>query len=228
MADIYKVKIKELPEEEKPREKLKKYGPEALRNYELLAIILGKGTRKEGLFEIAQRVINEYGSKAIVNETNVERVKKLLNLGDAQACQVVACFELGRRFFGKTKKEIYIHTPEDAYKYLNDMQKLDKEYFRGLYLDVKNKLLRDEIITIGTLTTNLLHPREVFKPAIQYSAVGLILAHNHPSGDPTPSEDDIKITQQIIQVGKIMEIDVLDHIIIGEKGFVSLKEKRKM
>jgi len=228
MKSEYKIKIKELPEGEKPREKLQKQGPDALKNYELLSIILSKGTKKEGLFEIAQRVINEYGSKAIANETSVEKVKKLLNLGEVQACQVVACFELGRRFFGKAKKEIYIHTPEDAYKYLIDMQKLDKEYFRGLYLDVKNKLIRDEIITIGTLTTNIIHCREVFKPAIQYSAVGLILAHNHPSGEPTPSEDDIKITQQIIQVGKIMEIDVLDHIIIGEKGFISLKTEEKM
>ena len=223
----YKLKVKEMPFEERPREKLKKYGPDVLRNYELLSILLGKGTRREGVFQIAKRVIEEYGSKAIANETNVEKIKKLLGLGDVHACQVVACFELGRRFFGKPK-EIYIRTPEDAYEYLKDMGKLNKEYFRGLYLDVKNKLIRDEVISIGTLTTNLIHPREVFQPAIKYSAVGLILAHNHPSGDPSPSEDDVKVTEQIIKVGKIMEIDILDHIIIGDNKFVSLKNEGKM
>lgn len=222
----YKIRIKDLDKIDRPREKLKKYGPSALKNYELLSIILGKGTKKEDLFNISSRIIDEYGSKAVINETNVDKIKKLLNLGDVHSCQVVACFELGRRLFSKSK-EIIIRTPEDVFKYLNDMRNLNKEYFRGLYLDVKNKLIYDEIISIGTLTTNLIHPREVFHPAIQYKAVGIILAHNHPSGDPTPSEDDIKITQQIIQVGKVMEIDVLDHIIIGEKGFVSLKEKGK-
>lgn len=218
----YKIKIKDLPREEKPREKLIKYGPGVLRNYELFSIILGKGTKKEDVFEIAKRTIDEYGSKALANETDVKKVKQLLGLGDVHACQVIACFEIGRRLFGKSK-EVYIKTPEDVFKYLADMRKLDKEYFRGLYLDVKNRLLRDEIITIGTLTTSIIHPREIFQPAIKYSAVGLILAHNHPSGDPTPSEDDIKITQQIIEASKIMDIDVIDHVIIGNKKFVSLK-----
>jgi len=223
----YKIKIKDLPKGEKPREKLMKYGPSALRNYELFSIILGKGTKKEDVFEIARRTIDDYGSKALANETDVKKIKQLLGLGDVHACQVVACFEIGRRLFGKSK-EVYIKNPEDVFNYLIDMRKLNKEYFRGLYLDVRNRLLRDEIITIGTLTTNIIHPREVFQPAIKYSAVGLILAHNHPSGDPAPSEDDIKITQQIIEVGKIMDIDVLDHVIIGNKKFVSLKSEGKM
>jgi len=106
------------------------------------------------------------------------------------------------------------------------MRNLNKEYFRGLYLDIKNKLIRDEIISIGTLTSNLTHPREVFQPAIQYSAVGVVLVHNHPSGDPSPSDDDIKITKQIIGAGICLEIDILDHIIIGGNKFVSLKNKK--
>lgn len=227
MKEEYSIKVKDLPEEEKPREKLKKYGPNALKNYELLSIILGKGTIKEDVFGIAKRVIDEYGSRAITTEADVEKVKKILEIGDVHACQVVACFELGRRFFSQTK-EVYIRTPEDAFKYLSEMKKLNKEHFRGLYLDVKNKVIRDEVISIGTLTTNLIHPREIFQPAIQYSAVGIILAHNHPSGDPTPSEDDIKVTHQITEVGKVMDIDVLDHIIIGDEQFVSLKEKGEM
>ena len=227
MAGNYKIRIKELPQEQKPREKLIKYGPNALKNYELLSIILGKGTKKEDVFSIATKIIEEYGSKAITNETDVKKIQQLLGLGEVHACQVVACFELGRRLFGKTK-EVYIRTPEDAFKYLVEMRNLNKEYFRGLYLDVKNKLIRDEIISIGTLTSNLIHPREVFQPAVQYSAVGIILVHNHPSGDPTPSQDDIDITKQIIEAGSCLEIDVLDHIIIGGNKFVSLKNKGKI
>lgn len=225
MRQTYKVRIRDLPKDEKPREKLIKYGVGSLRNYELLSIILGKGTKKEDVFAIAIKTIEEYGSKAIVNETNVRKIQKLLNLGEVHACQVIACFELGRRLFSKTK-EIYIRVPEDAFKYLVEMRSLNKEYFRGLYLDVKNKLIRDEIISIGTLTSNLIHPREVFQPAIQYSAVGIVLVHNHPSGDPSPSEDDIKITKQIIEAGTCLEIDILDHIIIGGNKFVSLKNKK--
>lgn len=227
MANNYKIKLKDLSKEDKPREKLIKYGPGVLKNYELLSIILGKGTKKEDVFLIATKTIEEYGSKAVINETDVKKIQQLLGLGEVHACQVVACFELGRRFFGKTR-EIFIRTPEDAFKYLSEMRNLNKEYFRGLYLDVKNKLIRDEIISIGTLTSNLIHPREVFQPAIQYSAVGLILVHNHPSGDPTPSEDDINITKQIIEAGACLEIDVVDHIIIGRNKFVSLKNKGKI
>lgn len=227
MKRTYKVKIRDLPKEEKPREKLIKYGVGSLRNYELLSIILGKGTKKEDVFAIATKTIEEYGSKAVIDETDVKKIQHLLGLGEVHACQVIACFELGRRLFGKTK-EVHIRTPEDAFKYLIEMRNLNKEYFRGLYLDVKNRLIRDEIISIGTLTSNLIHPREVFQPAIQYSAVGLVLVHNHPSGDPSPSDDDIKITKQIIKAGTYLEIDVLDHIIIGGNKFVSLKNKKKI
>lgn len=227
MPNNYKIKLKDLSKEDKPREKLIKYGPGVLKNYELLSIILGKGTKKEDVFSIATKTIEEYGSKAVINETDVKRIQQLLGLGEVHACQIVACFELGRRLFGKAK-EVYIRTPENAFQYLAEMRNLNKEYFRGLYLDVKNKLIHDEIITIGTLTSNLIHPREIFQPAIQYSAVGLILVHNHPSGDPTPSEDDINITKQIIEAGACLEIDVVDHIIIGRNKFVSLKNKGKI
>lgn len=224
----YTIKVKNLLPEDKPRERLKKYGPNALKNYELLSIILGKGTKKEDVFQIAKRVIQEYGSTSISNETNVERIKQLLDLGDVHACQIVSCFELGRRFFGKSRRDVYIRTPEDVFEYLIDMRKMNKEYFRGLYLDVKNKLIHDEVISIGTLTTSLIHPREVFLPAVKYSAAALILVHNHPSGDPKPSDDDIKVTQKLIDASRIMNIDLLDHIIIGDNKFVSLKAYGKM
>ncbi len=221
----YKIKIKDVPAEEKPREKLVNSGPETLKNYELLAVILGKGNKKEDVFEISKRVIDEYGSGAAATETDVKKIMDLFGLGVAQACQVVACFELGRRFFGKSRKDIYIRSPKDAYDYLMEMGKLTKEHFRGIYLDVKNKLLHSENIFIGTLSATLIHPREIFQPAIKHSAAGVILAHNHPSGDPEPSEDDLKVTRKIVEASKMLEIDVLDHIIVGDGKFVSLKEK---
>lgn len=220
----YKLRVRDLPESERPREKLINHGPEALRSSELMAVILGRGTKKEGVLEISQRVMKEYGNNAILNEKDVNKIKRLLNLNDVHACQIIACFELGRRFFSKTK-EVYIKNPEDVFRYLQDMRNLNKEHFRGLYLDVKNKIIHDEIISIGTLDANLIHPRDVFHPAINKFSAGIILAHNHPSGDPTPSKEDIELTKRLVEIGKIMDIEILDHIIIGQNGFKSLKEE---
>lgn len=220
----YKPKITELPLEERPREKLKKYGPSALKNSELLAIILGRGTKKEGVLEIANRIMKDYGNEAILNETSVEKLREILNLNEVHACQIIASFELGRRFFSETK-EIYIRNPNDVFNYLKDMGNLNKEHFRGLYLDVKNKIIHDEVISIGTLDRNIVHPRDVFHPAVKTFSAGIILAHNHPSGDTTPSEEDIAITKRMVETGKVMGIDIIDHIIIGKKGFTSLKEE---
>lgn len=221
----YGLKVKELPTEDRPREKLKKYGPEMLSNQELLAIIFGRGTKKEGILETSKRIISEYGEQPILSQTSVEKVVKRFNLGDVHACQLIACLELGRRFFGESRDEVFIKTPKDAYDYLADMRKMKKELFRGLYLDINNRLIHDELISVGTLTANLIHPREVFYPAISKRAVAIILAHNHPSGNAEPSEDDIEITKQMVEVSRIMETQLLDHIIIGRNKFVSLKER---
>ena len=224
--ELYEINMKVLPEDEKPREKLLKYGSGALKNAELLAIVLNTGYKGEGVLELSGRIIKEYGSKAITFERNVARMMETLGVPKVKACQIVACFELGRRFFKEDpSKTPIIRSPDDAYKYLEDMRKLKKEELRGLYLNTKNKLIHDEVISIGTLTANLVHPREAFLPAVEYSAAGLIVAHNHPSGDPTPSEDDIKVTKQLIDAGRIMNIDLLDHIIVGDGRFISIKEK---
>lgn len=227
MVEKYKIRLKDLPVADKPREKLSNLGPSALDNAELLAVILGKGTRKEGVLETARRIIENYGSMALTGETSVTKVQQAFGVGYVHACQIVACFELGRRFFGR-KKEVSIRTPQEGFEYLKPMCRLGKEHFRGLYLDVTNRLIHDEIITIGTLTTNLIHPREIFYPAIKHSAAAIILAHNHPSGDPSPSEDDIKVTRQILTAAETMDIDILDHLVIGDQLFVSLKEKGLM
>jgi len=225
----YKFKLKELPKEQRPREKLIKYGPDVLKNGELMAVILNTGYRGETVLELSHRIIKEYGSKAIVQEKNVGRLMENLGIPLVKACQIVACFELGRRFFKEEPGRFpTIRSPEDAYRYLKGMKKLKKEQFRGLYLNTRNKIIHDEIISIGTLTANLVHPREVFQPAIEYLAAGIIIAHNHPSGDPNPSEDDLAVTRQMVKVGKTMAIEVLDHIIIGNERYVSLKDKELM
>jgi len=222
----YGIKVKELPEEKKPREKLIRYGPDVLRIPELVSIILNTGYRDENVLELSQRIIKEYGSKAIASEKNVGRIMETLGIPIVKACQIVACFELGRRFFQEQPGKMpAIRGPEDVFVYLEDMKKLKKEQFRGLYLNARNKVIHDEVISIGTLTANLVHPREVFQPAIEYLACGVIVAHNHPSGDPDPSEDDLEITRKLASVGKTMDIELLDHIIIGSKRYVSLKEK---
>lgn len=226
-----KYKIKDLPKEKRPRERLMQDGSDTLADAELLAIVLNTGLWKknyrEDVLELSSRILKDYGSKAIVNEKNVEKLMRELEIPKVKACQIVACFELGRRFFKKDEEEIYIRDSKDAYNYLKDkIANLKKEQFRGLYLNSRNKLIHDEVISLGTLTTNLVHPREVFQPAIQYSAVAIILAHNHPSGYPEPSEDDIKITQQLIKASKIINIEILDHIIIGKNKYFSLKDKK--
>lgn len=224
MDKPYQPRIRDLPEEEKPREKLRKHGPAALKNHELIAVILGSGTRKEGILELSQRIMSQYGNQAIFSEGDVGKVEKVLGLSPVRACQVVAAFELGRRLFGR-QYEVFLRSPEEVFQYARDIARLQKEHFRGLYLDTRNKLLKDEIISIGTLNTSFAYPRDVFSPALENHAAAVILIHNHPSGDPSPSKDDIELTKRIYQASKILEIDFLDHVIIGDERYVSLKEK---
>lgn len=231
MVSQIKYKISELSPEKRPRERLIKNGPSVLTDAELLAIVLNTGIRKkdykEDVLELSNRILKEYGYLSIVNEKNVKKLMEKLEIPKVKACQIVACFELGRRFFDKDQEEICIREPVDVYKYLkNRMENLKKEQLVGIYLDSRNKLIYEEIISLGTLTTNLIHPREVFRPAIEKSAAAIILAHNHPSGDPTPSEDDIKITQQLIEASKLINIEILDHVIIGKDKYISFKDKK--
>jgi DNA repair protein RadC len=221
MEKIYS--MKEIPEEERPRERLVKWGPDALKNHELIAIILGKGSRKEDVLSLARRIVDDYGEKQLSFEKDVQHLVDTLNLTTIQACQIIATIELGRRFFGKARKDVFLNSPVDVYHYLKNIGKFEKEVMHGLYLDVKNKLLKDEVISIGTVTCSLVHPREVFKPALSNSAVGVIMVHNHPSGDPEPSKEDIDLTKRIKKVSEYIDIELLDHVIIGENDYRSMK-----
>jgi DNA repair protein RadC len=217
------MKIKDLPVESRPREKITKLGPSALMNYELLACILGKGTIKEDVITLSKRLIEQYGEQILLQYHTVKDLKELFGLSYVVACQIAALAELIKRLHSEPKNQQFLR-PSDVYEYCKGMTFLKKEHLRGLYLDVKNRLLRDEIISVGTVDRTLSHPREIFKPAIETSAVGVLLVHNHPSGDPTPSREDIEFTQKIKQIANLMEIELLDHIIIGNNNFLSLKE----
>ncbi len=220
----YVLRIRDLSAEDKPREKLIKHGPSVLSTAELLAVLLNTGTRKEGVLEMAARTIKEYGEKSLINQVNVEQMAKDLNIPTMKAAQIVACSELGRRFYKRNSLgPAVIRTSKDVYNYLRDMQNLSKEHLRGIYLNTHHRVIHDEVISIGTINSNLVHPREVFKPAVEYGAVAVILAHNHPSGTTKPSQADIEITRQLVTAGKILGINLLDHVIITRNKFASIE-----
>lgn len=226
----YHLTIKELPETERPREKLCRFGSSGLTDAEILAIILGTGSRKETALDLAAKLLNslydEEGLRALLDMT-VEELSEFRGMGTAKACKLLAAAELARRIYSSTSdSNIIIKAPEDAASYLmQGMRYLKKEHFKIMLLNVKNRLLSVEDVSVGSLSTSIVHPREIFKIPIKKSAAAIILAHNHPSGDPTPSQEDVNITRRIYEAGKIIGIDVLDHIIIGDGKFTSLKEK---
>lgn len=217
------VAIRDRAQDEKPREKMIQMGPENLSSAELLAIILSSGTKKEEVLNMADRILKEYGKNAIINEKNPKNIEKEFGLPLVKSCQIVACFELGRRFFKENKTgTISIRNAKQAFEHLKDMSKLNKEHFRGLYLNNHYKLIHSETISIGTLDASIIHPREVFKPALEYSASAIIVAHNHPSGNLKPSKEDLEVNQKLKEAGEILGINILDHLIISKNKFISL------
>ena len=219
----YVLKIRDLPTDEKPREKMLKHGSVCLSSSELLAIIIGTGSKKEGVLEMCHRVLKEYGDKGLANHKDPRVLAKELGIPVIKAMQVVACSELGKRFFQKDGGGLAtIRNAQDVFDYAKDMRELPKENLRGLYLNAHHKVIHDEIISVGTVDSNLIHPREVFRPALEYSAVAMVLVHNHPSGDSKPSQTDCDITNQLIKVGKILGIDLLDHVVVTKDSFTSV------
>lgn len=222
-AKPYVFKIRDLPLEDKPRERLEKFGPDALSVAELVAVLLTTGTKKEDVMSMASRIVRDYGERTLSKYTNAKTLAKDLDIPLAKALQIVACAELGRRFFNRPEYgSVLIRTAKDVYNYLADLRTLSKEHLRGLYVNTHHRLIHDEVISIGTVNSNLVHPREVFKPAIEYGAAALILAHNHPSGVITPSQADIDITKRLIEAGRMIGIPLVDHVIIGKNKFASI------
>lgn len=220
----YILRIHDMPSEDRPREKLLQYGPSALTVAELVAVVLATGTKKEDVMSMASRMIREYGEKTLSSQTDAKMLSDELQIPEIKALQIVACAELGRRFFDRREHgRVIIRTAKDVYEYLKDLRTLSKEHLRGLYVNTHHRLIHDEVISIGTINSNLIHPREVFKPAIEYGAVAVILAHNHPSGVVTASAADIEITKRVIEAGRIIGIPLVDHVIIGKNKFASIE-----
>lgn len=219
----YILRVRDMSPEEKPREKLMKHGPGVLTTAELLAVLLNTGTKKEEVLTMSARIIKEYGEMSVMSETDANRLAKNLDIPLGKATQIIACVELGRRFFMKNSVNApIIRTPREVYEYVKDMGKLTKEHLRGIYLNTHYKVIHDEVIAIGTIDANITHPREVFSPALEYSASAVILVHNHPSGSVAPSAADIAITEQLISAGLLLGIDLVDHIIITKDAFASI------
>ncbi len=218
--------IKRLPSDERPREKLIKNGAKNLTNSELLAIILRTGSKKENVLELSNKFFKKYNLKSL-SRLKIPNLKKQLGIGDAKACQIIACFELGKRLssFKEGKKPLIKSAKDIAKLFVPEIGALEKEHFIGIYLDSRKRIIKQETIFVGSLNESVVHPREIFKIALDENAAAIILLHNHPSGDPSPSSFDIEITKELIKAGELLGIQVLDHIIIGGKTYVSLKEK---
>lgn len=210
----------------KPREKLKEYGIHALSDDELIALILGHGTKKEDIFQCAKRILEQFDHNELVNMDKIEDFMKNFRLGYAQSAQLIGTFELGKRFFKTNDEEKYLRTPEEVYRHLKNMENLQKEHVIGLYLNARYKLIYEETLSIGGLNSINIHPREVFKPAVEHNAYAIIVAHNHPSGDPNPSQEDIRTTNHLNKASELMNIPLLDHVIIGKNGYKSLHEAK--
>ncbi|MCA0992548.1 DNA repair protein RadC [Bacillus hwajinpoensis] len=219
--------IRDYPEEERPRERLVKEGPETLSNQELLAIILRTGTKQESVLQLSYRIIQYFEGLRLLKDASIEELTSLNGVGTAKAVQLIAAMELGRRVSRLQLEERYtIRSPEDGANYvMEDMRFLSQEHFVCLYLNTKNQVLHRQTVFVGSLNASIVHPREVFREAFRRSAASLICFHNHPSGDPTPSREDIEVTKRLAECGKMLGIDMLDHIIIGDQKFISLKEK---
>ncbi|KWW15950.1 MULTISPECIES: DNA repair protein RadC [Peribacillus] len=219
--------IKDYPKEERPRERFLQDGPQSLSNQELLALLLRTGTREESVLQLAGRLINSVKGLRLLKEASVEELTGIKGIGEAKAIHILASVELGRRMNQLNDQDRYvIRSPEDGANYcMEEMRFLTQEHFVCLYLNTKNQVLQKTTIFIGSLNASIVHPREVFKEAFRRSAASIICLHNHPSGDPTPSREDIEVTKRLAECGRIIGIEVLDHIIIGEHKYVSLKEK---
>jgi DNA repair protein RadC len=220
------MKIYDFPQEERPRERLLKHNASALSNSELLAIILGIGTREKNVLELSKEILSIHDLEKLSDES-VASIKKIPGIGLAKACQIVACFELGRRVTSYTKETMPLVTcPEDVCRILAAKLRLQKkEHLIGLFLDTRKRLIKEETIFIGTLDSSIIHPREILKAAIKESAAAIIIVHNHPSGDSRPSDEDIEITRQITKAAELVGIPLLDHVIIGENNYTSLRDR---
>ncbi len=222
----YRSTIKDMPSSDRPRERLAQVGASALSNAELLAIILRTGSGGESVLSLAQRLINRHGLAGLARKPIAE-LSEERGLGQTKIVQIKAAFELGRRLLASAPDERpQIRTPADAANILmSEMALLEQEQLRVMLLDTRNRVLAVPTLYAGSLNTTMIRVSEVFREAIRHNAAALIVAHNHPSGDPSPSPEDVAVTREMIKAGQLLDIEVLDHLVIGQQQFVSLKER---
>lgn len=223
----YRLTMKDMPSELRPRERLLKEGARTLTDAELLAILIRTGTSRNTALDLAAVILANFNGLRGLVQASVEELSAVKGVGPAKAAQIKAALELGKRLAADSGEErAVIKTPADAAGLvMEEMRHLDREHFRALLLNAKNQVIGQEVISIGTLNSSAVHPRELFKSAIKRSAAALILVHNHPSGDPSPSREDVEVTRRLVEVGRLIGIEVLDHLVIGDNKFSSLKAK---
>lgn len=219
--------IRDIPAEMRPREKLLRYGPLALTEQELLAIIIRTGNREQNAIQLAESLLYSFRDLRGLNAASSEELTEVASgMGPAKSAQVKAALELGRRLNLQETEVVKVRSPQDVAAWvMEDMRYLRQEYFKTLLLNTKNGIIACEEVSRGSLNSSIVHPREVFATAIRRSAAAVILIHNHPSGDPTPSQEDINVTRRLVEVGRLVGIDVLDHLIIGDGVWCSMKER---
>src|SRR3989344_6480920 len=215
------MKIKNIYKGDRPREKLLKFGAPRLKDSELLAIILGSGTKGKNLIEISTSILNHRSLKYLT-ELSFEDLLKSEGIGIINAVKILAVLELAKRL--KDNREVIIYSPKEIANELKNIKNIKKEYFYLFCLDSRNKVIKKELVSVGTLNTSLVHPREVFEPAIRNLSAQLVIAHNHPSGDINPSEEDLNITAKLVKAGELLGINILDHIVIAKDNYFSFKE----
>ncbi|NJN67644.1 MAG: DNA repair protein RadC [Chloroflexaceae bacterium] len=223
----YRLRIREFAEHERPRERLRDQGPEALSDAELLAILLRVGVAGMNVVQLAQLLLREYGGLRGLQRVSFQELQGRHGMGEAKTAQVKAALEVGRRLAALgIEDRVQIMSPADVARLMMvEMSHLDQEHLRVLCLDTKNRVQKTHTVYIGSLNTSLVRVGEVFKEGLKLNSAAIIVVHNHPSGDPTPSPEDVAVTRQMVEAGRLLDIDVLDHLIIGQGRYVSLRER---
>jgi len=220
--------VRDLPASDRPRERLKRLGAEALSTAELIACITGSGTRGDSVVMTSQKLLSEFGNLQNIASASIQELSKSRGIGEARAIQLKAAFEIGRRLADPdyAEKGNPVQSPEEAFTSMQEkLRGKKKEHFYVLCLDTRNRVSNKRQVSIGNLDSSIVHPREVFKDAISSLAASVIFVHNHPSGDLEPSSEDVNLTRRLVEAGELLGIPVLDHIIVSDKGYTSLKSR---
>lgn len=219
--------IRDLPTEDRPRERLLKHGADKLSNQEILSILIGSGSKNDPVQLLADRILMHFEGIKLLRDATVEELTAIKGIGVAKSLNILAAIELGKRISSYKSIDTYmIRSPEDGANYvMEEMRNLAQEHFVALFLNTKNQIIHRQTLFIGSLNASIVHPRELFREAVRRSAASVLVCHNQPSGDPTPSQEDILVTKRLVESGKIIGIEVIDHLVIGNERFVSLKQK---